>query len=85
MRRLQNSLDTCSKRTGLTVERSAVPYSDLVQKLLLAASSNSLPDIAYIDNSDVAQLAAGGFLTPVADARAQARGLRAGTRRTRQL
>lgn len=65
---LQDSLDTCSKQTGLTVERSAVPYAELVQKLLLAASSKSLPDIAYIDNSDVAQLAAGGFLTPVADA-----------------
>src|SRR5688572_26041016 len=56
---LQASLDTCSETTGLAVDRQAVPYAELVQRILLAASSQSLPDIMYIDNSDVAQLAAG--------------------------
>jgi multiple sugar transport system substrate-binding protein len=61
-------MKTCSEKTGLTVERNAVPYAELVQQFLLAASTNAMPDIAYIDNSDVAQLAAAGFLTPIADA-----------------
>jgi multiple sugar transport system substrate-binding protein len=59
---LQKSLDTCAERTGTSVDREAVPYAELVQKVLLAASSSSLPDIIYIDNSDVAQLADGGYL-----------------------
>ena len=62
---IQKSIDACVKQTGLTVDRQAVPYPDLVQKVLLAASSNSLPDIIYIDNSDVAQLAEGGFILPL--------------------
>jgi multiple sugar transport system substrate-binding protein len=61
-------MKTCSDKTGLTVERTSVPYAELVQQFLLAASTNNMPDIAYIDNSDVAQLAAAGFLTSVADA-----------------
>ncbi len=65
---LQASLDTCAERTGISVERQAVPYAELVQKVLLAASSNALPDIIYIDNSDVAQLANAGFLTALGDA-----------------
>ena len=63
----QELLDKCSAKTGLTVERRSVPYAEMVQQYLLAASTNELPDIAYIDNSDVAQLAAAGFLTSVAD------------------
>jgi multiple sugar transport system substrate-binding protein len=63
----QALLDQCSERTGLGVDRRTVPYAEMVQQFLLAASTNNLPDIAYIDNSDVAQLAAAGFLTPVAD------------------
>ncbi len=60
-------LKACTEKTGLTVERTSVPYAELVQQFLLAASTNSMPDIAYIDNSDVAQLAAAGYLTSVAD------------------
>jgi multiple sugar transport system substrate-binding protein len=60
-------LKTCGEQTGLTIERTSVPYAELVQQFLLAASTNNMPDVAYIDNSDVSQLAAAGFLTPVAD------------------
>jgi multiple sugar transport system substrate-binding protein len=63
----QALLDRCAEKTGLAVNRRSVPYAEMVQQYLLAASTNNLPDIAYIDNSDVAQLAAAGFLTPVAD------------------
>ena len=64
---IRKAIDTCVAKTGVTVERQPVPYPELVQKVLLAASSNSLPDIIYIDNSDVAQLADGGYLAPLSD------------------
>jgi multiple sugar transport system substrate-binding protein len=62
---MQAGIDTCTKETGITVDRQAVPYPDLVQKVLLAAASKALPDIIYIDNSDVAQLADAGFISPL--------------------
>jgi multiple sugar transport system substrate-binding protein len=64
---IKKSIDACAKQTGIEIDRQAVPYPDLVQKVLLAASSNSLPDIIYIDNSDVAQLADGGYIAPLKD------------------
>ena len=64
---IQKGIDACAKQTGVAVDRQPVPYPDLVQKVLLAASSNSLPDIIYIDNSDVAQLADGGYIAPLKD------------------
>jgi multiple sugar transport system substrate-binding protein len=64
---IQKSVDACAKQTGIAVDRQPVPYPDLVQKVLLAASSNSLPEIIYIDNSDVAQLADGGYIMPLKD------------------
>ena len=64
---VRKALETCTASTGVTVDRQPVPYPELVQKVLLAASSNSLPDIIYIDNSDVAQLADGGYIAPLAD------------------
>jgi multiple sugar transport system substrate-binding protein len=44
-----------------------VPYPQLVQKVLLAASSQSLPDLILMDNSDAAQLADGGIIVPITD------------------
>jgi multiple sugar transport system substrate-binding protein len=64
---VRQALDTCSAQTGIKVDRQPVPYPELVQKVLLAASSNSLPDIIYIDNSDVAQLADGGYVAPLSE------------------
>jgi multiple sugar transport system substrate-binding protein len=64
---VKKALEACTASTGVTVDRQPVPYPELVQKVLLAASSNSLPDIIYIDNSDVAQLADGGYIAPLAD------------------
>ena len=71
---VRKALDTCTASTGVTVDRQPVPYPELVQKVLLAASSNSLPDIIYIDNSDVAQLADGGYIASLADVGIQTEG-----------
>ena len=60
-------LQACSEETGITFERQAVPYPELVQKVLLAATSNSLPDLIYLDNSDVPQLADGGLVAPLSE------------------
>jgi multiple sugar transport system substrate-binding protein len=64
---VKKALEACTAQTGVTVDRQPVPYPELVQKVLLAASSNSLPDIIYIDNSDVAQLAEGGYIAPLSE------------------
>ena len=66
-RRSRRALDACAAQTGISGRPAAGALSDLVQKVLLAASSNSLPDIIYIDNSDVAQLADGGYIAPLKD------------------
>src|SRR4051812_8441159 len=58
---------TCSDATGIQIDRQKVPYPQLVQTVLQAASSNSLPDLILMDNSDAAQLASGGIIVPMAD------------------
>ena len=60
-------LDACTAKTGIKIDRQAVPYPQLVQKVLLAATSQSLPDLIMMDNSDVATLADGGIIVPLAD------------------
>ena len=60
-------LKACTDKTGITIDRQAVPYPQLVQKVLLAASSQSLPDLIMMDNSDVATLADGGIIVPLPD------------------
>ena len=60
-------LDACTATTGIKVDRQAVPYPQLVEKVLLAATSNALPDLIMMDNSDVAQLADGSIIVPLAD------------------
>ncbi|MBV9635343.1 MAG: sugar ABC transporter substrate-binding protein [Methylobacteriaceae bacterium] len=64
---MEKILAACTAETGIKVERQAVPYPQLVEKVLLAATSNSLPDLIMMDNSDVAQLAEGGMIVPLAD------------------
>lgn len=64
---MNQSLKTCEDETGISIDRQPVPYPQLVQKVLQAASSNSLPDLILMDNSDAAQLAEGGIIVPLAD------------------
>lgn len=64
---MNNMMKVCSDKTGITIDRQAVPYPALVQKVLQAASSNSLPDLILMDNSDAAQLADGGIIVPITD------------------
>lgn len=57
----------CTEKTGIATERQSVPYPELVQRVLLSATSGALPDLIMMDNSDVAQLAEGGLIVPLAE------------------
>ena len=47
---------------NVTIERTAIPFADLKQKLLQGAAAGALPDIAVIDNPDHSAFAALGVL-----------------------
>ncbi len=47
---------------NVTIERTAIPFADLKQKLLQGAAAGELPDVAVIDNPDHQAFAALGVL-----------------------
>ncbi len=47
---------------NVTIERTAIPFADLKQKLLQGAAAGALPDIVVIDNPDHSAFAALGVL-----------------------
>jgi multiple sugar transport system substrate-binding protein len=61
---LQRYMDS---HPNVTIERTAVPFGDLKQKLLQGATAGELPDIAVIDNPDHQAFAALGILTDLTD------------------
>ncbi len=63
----QTALEACGKAENVTIERTAVPGSDLIAKVLQMASTKTLPDVLMIDNPEVAQIAESGALTPLSD------------------
>ncbi|MQA86314.1 MAG: extracellular solute-binding protein [Streptosporangiales bacterium] len=60
-----NILDRCGKRAGVTVDRQAVPGTEIVPQVLRQASSRSLPSLLLLDNLYVQQIAETGALTPL--------------------
>ena len=52
---------------NVKIERTAVPFADLKQKLLQGATAGELPDIAVIDNPDHQAFAALGVLTDLTE------------------
>ena len=52
---------------NVTIEREAIPFADLKQKLLQGAAAGDLPDIAVIDNPDHQAFAALGILEDLTD------------------
>jgi multiple sugar transport system substrate-binding protein len=60
---LQPELDKFAKQTGITVNVEVVPWSDLLNRLLAAATSGKGPDVVNIGNTWSASLqATGAFL-----------------------
>jgi len=72
---LPGILDECGKQAGVTIQRQAVPQGQLMSKLLLQASSRSMPDLALVDNPNLQQLAATGALVSLSGAGLSTAGL----------
>lgn len=52
---------------NVTIQRTAIPFADLKQKLLQGAAAGALPDIVVIDNPDHSAFAALGVLEDLTD------------------
>ncbi|SDC54877.1 ABC transporter substrate-binding protein [Streptomyces prasinopilosus] len=61
---LQPELDKFEKRTGIKVKLEVVPWSDLLNRILTAATSGQGPDVLNIGNTWSASLQATGALMP---------------------
>jgi multiple sugar transport system substrate-binding protein len=68
---LQPELDKFEKQTGVKVNLEVVPWSDLLNRLLAAATSGKGPDVVNIGNTWSASLQATGALIPFDDATLQ--------------
>ncbi|RIJ51912.1 sugar ABC transporter substrate-binding protein [Clavibacter lycopersici] len=62
-----DTLTKCGESLGVTIERTSIPGSSLIQKVLQQASSRTLPDVLMLDNPDLQQIAATGALAPLED------------------
>ena len=65
---LQPELDKFEKQTGIKVNVEVVPWSDLLNRLLAAATSGQGPDVVNIGNTWSASLQATGALVEFDDA-----------------
>src|SRR5256885_3666799 len=68
---LQPELDKFEKQTGIKVNLEVVPWSDLLNRLLAAATSGKGPDVVNIGNTWSASLQATGAFVPFNDATLQ--------------
>jgi multiple sugar transport system substrate-binding protein len=50
---------------NITVKRTAIPYANLITKILQDASAGDMPNLMLIDNPDVPEVAATGQLVPL--------------------
>jgi multiple sugar transport system substrate-binding protein len=65
---LKPELEKFKKQTGITVKVEVVPWSDLLNRLLAAATSGKGPDVVNIGNTWSASLQATGAFTQFDDA-----------------
>ena len=59
-------LDDCQQQTGITINRQSLPTSQLLPRLLQSGPHN-LPDLVFMDNPNLQQVASTGALTPLSD------------------
>ncbi len=57
----------CGAKAGVTIKRTAVAPTSIIQKVLQQASAKTLPDILMLDNPTLQQVAAAGALQPLTD------------------
>ena len=63
----QKVLGTCTTQTGIKINRQSLPLKELLPKVLQGASSGTMPNLAFVDNVNVQQLAQTGALTSIGD------------------
>jgi multiple sugar transport system substrate-binding protein len=63
----QKILDTCTRQTGVRIERQSIPTAQMLPKILQGASSKTLPHLVFTDNPTLQQIASTGALTPLTD------------------
>ena len=68
---LQPELDKFKQQTGITVNVEVVPWSDLLNRLLAAATTGKGPDVVNIGNTWSASMQATGAFIPFDDATLQ--------------
>jgi multiple sugar transport system substrate-binding protein len=68
---LQPELDKFKQQTGITVNVEVVPWSDLLNRLLAAATTGKGPDVVNIGNTWSASMQATGAFVPFDDATLQ--------------
>ncbi|GII32401.1 ABC transporter substrate-binding protein [Planotetraspora mira] len=71
---LQPELDRFTKETGIKVNLEVVPWSDLLNRILAAATSGKGPDVVNIGNTWSASLQATGAFVPLDDTQLNALG-----------
>jgi multiple sugar transport system substrate-binding protein len=61
------NFERCEFETGITVELEDFPPADLTGKVLQAATSGDLPDLLYLEGTDLSRVAETGVLTDLAE------------------
>ncbi|MDQ0573832.1 sugar ABC transporter substrate-binding protein [Agromyces albus] len=61
------NFERCEEETGISVELQDFPPGELTGKVLQAATSNDLPDLLYLEGTDLTRVAETGVLTDLAD------------------
>ncbi len=57
--------ESCEKSTGITATLEDFPAGDLTGKVLQAGTSGDLPDLLYLEGTDISRVAEAGILTPL--------------------
>lgn len=65
----------CTQSTGIAIQRTTIPQAQLLNKVLLAASQKSLPDLLLLDVAFVQTVAATGALAPLPELGVNVNGL----------
>jgi len=57
----------CSQQTGVPIQRQNIPAAQMLPKILQGTGSRTLPNLLFMDNPTVQQIASTGALKPLSD------------------
>ncbi|MDM4763562.1 extracellular solute-binding protein [Galbitalea sp. SE-J8] len=61
------AFDACAATTGVKAKLEDFPPGDLTAKVIQAATSGDLPDLLYLEGTDLSRVAETGVLNPLSD------------------